>query len=101
MLPVSIDPLRGEIALEQGRMRRPDGRIPEPAGRILAAAGTAPYRIREESVPRVGARVVREAVRSRWTSGDTHFWVARRRLVGRGEGSSGLRYDVGEPNESP
>jgi hypothetical protein len=101
MLPVTIDLLRGEIALEQGRMRRPDNRIPEPVGRILATAGTAPYRIREESVPRVGARVVREGVRSRWTTGDTHFWIARRKLPGRGEGSSGLRYDVGEPNKSP
>lgn len=99
MLPVSIDPLSGEIALEQGRTQRPDGRIPEPAGRILAAAGTAPYRIREESVPRVGARVLREPVRSRWISGDTHFWIARRKLAGRGEGSSGLRYDVGETNQ--
>lgn len=101
MLPVSTDPLRGETALEQARMRRPDGRIPEPAGRILANSGTAPYRVREEAVPRVGARVVREAVRSRWMSGDTHFWVARRKLAGRGEGSSGLRYDTTELNKAP
>ncbi len=78
---------------------RPDGRTPQPIGRVLAGA---PYRVREEAVPRprVGVRVVREAERSRWILGGTHLWVARRKLAGRGEGSSGLRYDVGETSKA-
>jgi len=98
MIPVQLDQASGETALERGEMVRPDGRTPEPLGRILAGA---PYRVREEAVPRVGVRVLREAVRSRWTSGDTRFWVARRKLAGRGEGSSGLRYDAGETTTPP
>jgi hypothetical protein len=97
MIPVAVDPLTGEMALEQGRMQRPDGSTPEPVGRVLA--GAAPYRVREETVPRVGVRVVREPVRSRWMSGDTHLWIARRKLAGRGEGSSGLRYDIAETSQ--
>jgi hypothetical protein len=95
MIPVALDPLTGEIALERGQMVRPDGRTPAPIGRILAS-GDAPYRVREETVPRAGVRVIREPVRSRWILGATHLWVGRRKLVGRGEGSSGLRYDIGE-----
>ena len=93
LVPVSLDPNTGETAFEVGRMVRPDLSQPEPAGRVLRPAGSPPYRLREEAVPRVGARVVREPVRSRWLLGATHLWLARRRLAGRGEGSSGLRYD--------
>ncbi len=104
LVPVSLDPLSGETALEVGRMVRPDLAEPEPAGRVLRPAGAQPYRLREEAVPRVGVRVVREPVRSRWLLGATHLWLARRRLAGRGEGSSGLRYDraiVQAPRREP
>jgi hypothetical protein len=30
---------------------------------------------------------------ARWTDGSTHLWVSRRKQPGRGEGSSGLRFD--------
>jgi hypothetical protein len=93
LVPVAIDTLTGETAFEVGQMVRPDGTTPSPSGRLLVPPGTPPYRIREEAVPRVGVRVLRETVRSRWILGETHLWVGRRRLVGRGEGSSGLRYD--------
>jgi hypothetical protein len=93
LVPVSLDALSGETAFELGRMVRPGGDLPEPAGRILRPPGSPPYRIREEALPRVGVRVVREPARSRWLLGATHLWVGRRRLVGRGEGSSGLRFD--------
>ncbi|XUL85295.1 hypothetical protein ACQ86D_00130 [Streptomyces galilaeus] len=100
MVPIMIDPLSGATALEQGRMVRPDGRVPAPIGRLLST-DAEPYRIREEAVPRVGVRIVREPVRSRWVLGSTHLWIARRKLVGRGEGSSGLRYDMGEASTPP
>jgi hypothetical protein len=93
LLPVALDAASGETAFELGRMVRPDGTTPEPRGRTLTANGPTPYRVREEAVPRAGVRVLREPVRSRWTSGETHLWLARRTLVGGGEGSSGLRYD--------
>jgi hypothetical protein len=82
MVPVMIDPLSGATALEQGRMVRPDGRIPAPIGRLLSADAD-PYRIREEAVPRVGVRVVREPVRSRWVLGGTHLIAGASRLSRR------------------
>jgi hypothetical protein len=94
MLPVALDATSGETVLEQGRMVRPDGTEPGPAGRVLAHAAEEPYRVREETVPRVGLRVLRETARCRGALGATHLWIARRVLAGRGEGSSGLRYDV-------
>jgi hypothetical protein len=48
----------------------------------------------EEEVPREGARVTRSYQLARWVDGSTFLWLARRKGVGRGEGSSGLRYDV-------
>jgi hypothetical protein len=99
LLPVKLDVFSGEIALERGQMVRPDGvTSPAPIGRLLEGA---PYRVREESVPRTGVKVTREAVRSRWLLGDTHLWIARRKTAGRGEGSSGLRYDEARATPPP
>ena len=47
----------------------------------------------EEEVPREGARVTRSYQLARWLDGSTHLWMGRRKQVGRGEGSSGLRFD--------
>jgi hypothetical protein len=94
MLPVSLSQVTGETILERGQMVRPDGVTkPQPLGRLLAAPPESSYRVREETIPRTGLRLVREVVRARWMNGETHLWIARRKLVGRGEGSSGLRYD--------
>ena len=41
-----------------------------------------------------GARVTRAYQLARWMDGSTFLWLGRRKVVGRGEGSSGLRYDV-------
>lgn len=61
-----------------------------PRGRLLPAPGDL---IREEEVPREGVRLLRERVLARSSDGTTHLWTRRRRLVGRGEGSSGLAFD--------
>jgi hypothetical protein len=47
----------------------------------------------EEEVPREGVRVTRSYQFTRWIDGSSHLWVGRRKDVGRGEGSSGLRFD--------
>lgn len=98
MLPVAIDPLRRDIALERGAVvrRRDDGSLYElpPRGRILRPTGVSPYRLREEEVTRAGTRVARVVMRSRWWDGSTAIWVARRTGAGAGEGSSGLAYDL-------
>lgn len=88
----------GEVQLERRTMRkhtqagvrriRPEGKILLP-GRVL--------RIDEEEVPREGAVVTRSYQYARWMDGRGHLWVGRRKRVGRGEGSSGLRFDIVEP----
>ncbi len=98
LLPVAIDAANGEIALERGVMLRPvvEPTPVLPTGRILqpsALTGRA-YRIREEEVPREGVRVSRVVCRTRGSDGATYLWIARRKQIGRGEGSSGLRFDV-------
>jgi hypothetical protein len=41
--------------------------------------------------------VVRTVQRARGADGSVHTWTARAKGVGGGEGSSGLRFDVVEP----
>ena len=53
--------------------------------------------IREEEIPREGTRVTRAYQLARWIDGTTFLWLGRRTTTGRGEGSSGLRYDIAEP----
>jgi hypothetical protein len=50
----------------------------------------------DEEVPREGARVTRAFQYARWIGGSTHLWVGAHKLPGRGEGSSGLRFDTVE-----
>lgn len=101
-LPVALN---GDIALERGVMLRPvlgaGHQTIDPMGRILRPTipGGASYRVREEEVPRSGVRVLRVVCRSRWTDGSTHLWIARPKTVGAGEASSGLRFDLANPNK--
>jgi hypothetical protein len=98
LLPVAIDPLLGDIALERGAVvrARDDGTLftLPPRSRILRPTGVTPYQIREEEVSRAGTRVSRVVCRTRWIDGETFIWIARRKAAGRGEGSSGLKYDL-------
>jgi hypothetical protein len=98
LLPVVIDPAEGDIALERGAMltNTPNPTPIVPVGRILSPSSLdgQPYRIREEEIPREGLKVSRVICRTRGTDGSTHLWITRRKQIGRGEGSSGLRFDV-------
>jgi hypothetical protein len=78
---------RGAVLDTEGTPRpvRALGRILE-SGRELA--------LFEEEVPREGARVTRSYQWARWIDGSSHLWVGRRKGVGRGEGSSNLRFDT-------
>lgn len=52
------------------------------------------YFIQEEEVPRAGIEVSRSFQRTRWTDGRAVVWMGMRKGIGRGEGSSGLSFDV-------
>jgi hypothetical protein len=97
LLPVAVGTT--EMALRLGEVAtHPQGNV--PLGRILEPYD-AQTLIREEEVPRAGARVKRAYQYTRWVDGSTHLWIGRRKRVGRGEGSSGLRWDIAEPGEAP
>jgi hypothetical protein len=73
----------------------PEGLMePMPLGRILLPGHA--LELHEEEVPRAGARVIRAFQCARSADGSTHLWMARRKTHGRGEGFSGLRFDVVE-----
>jgi hypothetical protein len=54
-------------------------------------------RLAEEEVPRWGAVVSRTFQYGRTADGGGVLWMGRRKRAGRGEGSSGLRFDVADP----
>ncbi len=98
LVPVRIDPARPDIRLRRGRVLLDrDGQpvTPGALGRVLEPA--TPLSLYEEEVPRAGARVTRAWQYARWVDGSTHVWIGRRKGPGRGEGWSGLRFDVVEP----
>lgn len=53
-----------------------------------------PYFLNEEEVPRCGVIVKGTYQRARWYNGKVVTWYGRRKRTGRGEGSSGLRFDL-------
>jgi hypothetical protein len=71
-----------------------------PLGRILQPA-IDPLLIRNEEVPREGARFTSAFQYARWIDGGSFLWLMRTRGAGRGEGSSGLRFDVLQPIVPP
>jgi hypothetical protein len=82
------------LRLKRGAVLDTEG-IPQPVhalGRILESGHE--LLLFEEEVPREGARVTRSYQWARWIDGSSHLWVGRRKGVGRGEGSSNLRFDA-------
>jgi hypothetical protein len=89
------------LRLKRGQMLKPDGskEIMPARGRILNPNLPPPrvLALYEEEVPREGIRVTRHYQLGRWQDGSTHLWMGRRKRIGRGEGSSGLRFDSIDP----
>jgi hypothetical protein len=54
----------------------------------------SPYFIHEEEIPRSGSLITRTWQRTRQEDGTVVTWLGRRKSNGRGEGSSGLAFDV-------
>jgi len=99
-----IDRLRAapfvEETPEQGS---PDNRLQgfmfHPRGSLLrldpnVAVETDYLRLEEEEVPRDGIEVTRAFNYARDAQGRALLWIGRRKKTGRGEGASGLRFDV-------
>jgi hypothetical protein len=93
-IPVHIPGSVSEIQLQRAQM--PDfesGGGIKPNGIILTEVKDK-YFINEEEVPYSGAIVKRTFQRTRWLNGKTYLWLGRRKETGRGQGSSGLRFDI-------
>ncbi len=90
LLPVQSE---AGLRLQRGKVLQVDGQLEtvEAKGRVLNA--DRPLAIFEEEIPREGIRVTRTWQLARWHDGSTHLWIGRQKEVGRGEGSSGLRFD--------
>ncbi len=99
-VPVSISHDSPEVYLRQARMvRNEENQIPveiKSMSRLLSAVNDLGEleRLNEEAVPRAGQKVQMTRQRVRWVDGKTYVWVGRKVITGRGEGSSGLRFDI-------
>jgi hypothetical protein len=106
-IPVHVDNSVRETQLQRAALPRilegdPDSQHPEkvrPRSMLLRQNLPRAYFIYEEEVPRAGAVVTQSYQRARWTRGEVYTWLGARKQTGRGEGSSGLRYDQVVPVE--
>ena len=81
------------LRLVRAAMLAPDGSnvVRHAQGELLNAAPE--LKLFDEEIPREGVKVTRQFERARWIGGGTLLWVGLRKQVGRGEGSSALRFD--------
>ena len=79
----------------QGFMFHPRGEILRLAPADPAALKTTDFlRLEEEEVPREGIEVKRAFNYARDATGRALLWIGRSKTTGRGEGASGLKFDV-------
>ena len=94
-VPVARDAALREVRLRKALLLRSAAdKAPvanPPLGWLLKAGGDW---LEEASVPRSGVKVQLVRRRARGTDGRTYVWVGRQVTVGKGEGKSGLRFDV-------
>lgn len=87
---IPLDPANPDIQVfvfhPRGRLLRADLALPIAQDSLL---------IEEEEVPRAGIHVERRFNYARTADGRAWLWCGRRKRVGRGEASSGLRFDLG------
>ena len=93
------------LRLRRGRFLKADGtqELIAARGKILVpdpVSGDG-LSIFEEEIPREGIRVTRNYQLTRWQDGSTHLWIGRRKVVGSGEGSSGLQFDTAKAGAAP
>jgi hypothetical protein len=105
-VPVRRSPPSSEVDLRRARIPRLlAGLNPtsvRPRGEVLRPVPLpAAYYVFEHEVPRGGAMVKRTYQRVRWYDGNTYVWLGRRKQMGRGESSSGLRFDQIEDSPTP
>ncbi len=95
LLPVQLQDAAGKVIsrLKRGAVLQLDGTRKVHRARSQALNVGADVMLHDEDVPREGVHVTRTRNAARWIDGSTCVWTAFRKRVGRGEGSSDLRFD--------
>ena len=95
LLPVQLRERPDRIVqrLRRGALLQPDGsqQVHPARGEILNKDER--LLMFDEEVPREGIHVARHYQLARWIDGSTWLWMGLRKAIGRGEGSSALRFD--------
>lgn len=98
-IPVHVDGSVREIQLQRASLPRILKGDPTSLDRVFPRTTLLQqnlhkaYFIFEEEVPRAGTVVSQTYQRTRWIGGKIFTWLGIRKQTGRGEGSSGLRFD--------
>lgn len=80
----------GDLRFDLARLLDTDLDTHAPAGKVLEED----LLLHDEELTRAGVEVTRTYQYARWLDGSTHLWAGRRAGPGRGEGASGLQYDI-------
>lgn len=108
-IPVKTGQSNRDIQFRRAKMRRiVDGFLTNeyvrPRTSILSVGiegeTVNQYTINEEEILRQGATIKTNYQRARWYDGSIYTWLGRERLIGKGEGSSGLQFDQIVPKET-
>ncbi len=93
-IPVNTDTSNRSIKLRRAKTLRA---IENFAGKIKPRTDLlsplSPYFINEEEVPKAGRIIEAKWQRARWFDGKTYVWYGHEKKVGRGGGTSGLKFD--------
>ncbi|TDB75958.1 hypothetical protein E1264_39180, partial [Actinomadura sp. KC216] len=96
-IPVRVPGDNREIQLQRAAMPSVVDGKPVPARTTLLRYGFdagKQYFVNEEEVPQAGTRLSVAFNRTRWRDGRVVLWLSAHRGTGRGEASSGLRFDT-------
>ncbi|MEN0005509.1 MAG: hypothetical protein AAF798_15265 [Bacteroidota bacterium] len=94
-IPVQLPSSARSIQLQRASMPRSIGQFDNairPRTQLLSKIPT-PYYIQEEEIPKAGRIITSTWHRARWFGGKTLVWQGHKKQVGRGGGTSGLRFD--------
>jgi hypothetical protein len=100
LLPVQLQETPEKIVqrLRRGALLQPDGSQQLHAARGQILNKDPRLLMFDEEVPREGIHVARHYQLARWIDGSSWVWMALRKEIGRGEGSSALRFDSAVEN---
>lgn len=100
-IPVRIGDDNRQVGLVEAVLPRPDslGDLVTSSPRSSVLQELSGLVLPEEEVPTAGIVVRRRWFLARSADGGRHAWAARSVTTGRGEGSSGLAFDVAETSE--